>query len=323
MPAYNHVRYIGAAIESVLGQTYPHFELIIIDNFSDDGTGEIAQGHASRDSRIRYLQFRNGGIIANSRNAGLDAACGELIAFIDSDDVWREDKLEKQTPLFCRESVGLVYSNCSVIDQSGKILLKRRFRGLVRGNVVKPLLLTTLGIVNSTVVVRKGLLDRRGLRFRQGRQGAEDWDLWICLSGVSEADYINESLVLYRTHDKSESKNRELMLKSASVVIDDYEYHVSNDSFLNMNERKAMLTICRVGRIAAQHSYVSVKWARGYILRGTMLALKAISIMPLNAVGWHLLARTYVYYCYRTMKAAAVKMSIADSVDMPLQSLQK
>ena len=95
MPTYNHAQYIGEAITSVLNQDYQNLELIIVDNFSEDNTEAIVNGF--NDQRIQYYQFANNGIIAASRNYGITKASGEFIAFLDSDDIWKEGKLKKQT----------------------------------------------------------------------------------------------------------------------------------------------------------------------------------------------------------------------------------
>ncbi|MBA7530747.1 UDP-Glc:alpha-D-GlcNAc-diphosphoundecaprenol beta-1,3-glucosyltransferase WfgD [subsurface metagenome] len=94
MPTYNHGRFIGDAINSVLNQTYRNLELIIIDNFSEDNTEKIVTSY--KDDRIKYLKFKNNGVIASSRNYGIKHSRGEYIAFLDSDDVWLPEKLEKQ-----------------------------------------------------------------------------------------------------------------------------------------------------------------------------------------------------------------------------------
>ena len=94
MPTYNHAQFIKDAIDSVRGQTYLNWELIIIDNYSEDNTRDIIEAYA--DDRIRYVQFRNNGIIAASRNRGIEQAQGEYVAFIDSDDVWLPEKISWQ-----------------------------------------------------------------------------------------------------------------------------------------------------------------------------------------------------------------------------------
>ena len=93
IPSYNHGRFLGRALQSVLDQTYTNSEVIVVDNHSTDNTDEVMASFA--DQRITYLKIHNNGIIAASRNAGLRLAKGEWIAFLDSDDYWSGNKLEQ------------------------------------------------------------------------------------------------------------------------------------------------------------------------------------------------------------------------------------
>ena len=92
MPAYNSEKYIGKSIESVLAQDYEKFELIIVDDGSQDGTKRIAEQYAKSDVRIKLLEQANQGVSV-ARNKGLDTATGEYVAFLDSDDLWDADNL--------------------------------------------------------------------------------------------------------------------------------------------------------------------------------------------------------------------------------------
>ena len=92
MPTYNHSKFIGKAIKSVIGQSERDFELIIINNFSTDNTLKIIKNF--KDSRIKVINFNNLGIIASSRNEGIKISRGQYIAFLDSDDFWFSNKLE-------------------------------------------------------------------------------------------------------------------------------------------------------------------------------------------------------------------------------------
>jgi glycosyltransferase involved in cell wall biosynthesis len=94
IPSYNHANFIGKAVQSVLDQTYNKYEIIVIDNHSNDGTHEIVASFEKK-AIIRMLDINNNGIIAASRNMGISAAQGEWVAFLDSDDSWMPDKLEK------------------------------------------------------------------------------------------------------------------------------------------------------------------------------------------------------------------------------------
>ena len=122
MPAYNAEKYIAEAIESVISQTYANWELFVLDDCSTDRTAEIAEGFAETDSRIRLLKNPQNMGVANTRNRGFDLARGEWIALLDSDDVWRSDKLEKQLALAKESGAEVIYCSYSMVDENGEHL---------------------------------------------------------------------------------------------------------------------------------------------------------------------------------------------------------
>lgn len=109
MPTYNYSAFLAAAIESVLGQTYDHLELLVVDDGSTDNTAEVVSSF--RDPRLRFFQLANGGVSA-ARNHGLERAKGEVLAFLDADDLWLPEKLSDQIAVLRAEpEVGFVATN--------------------------------------------------------------------------------------------------------------------------------------------------------------------------------------------------------------------
>lgn len=126
VPCYNRADIVGETIESVLAQSYQLLEIIIVDDGSTDHTREVVMRYS--DPRIRYFYKANGGL-SSARNAGLDEARGEYIAFLDSDDVWHPWKLSAQIEIFCRYgSVGLVWSDMSTFEVVGRVIAERHLR---------------------------------------------------------------------------------------------------------------------------------------------------------------------------------------------------
>lgn len=121
LPTLNRAHCLGRAIASVLAQTYAHWELVIVDGASNDGTRElVADWSARADGRIHFIERANGGV-GPARNIGIEAAGGEYIAFLDSDDEFLPAKLERQMALFrLRPDLGLVYGDYSFIDLAGR-----------------------------------------------------------------------------------------------------------------------------------------------------------------------------------------------------------
>lgn len=119
MPSYNTAQYISEAIQSVLGQTYMNWELIIVDDCSTDDTDNVVKQYLA-DSRIRYLKNKKNGGAAISRNRALREAKGKWIAFLDSDDLWLPEKLEKQISFMEENDYHFSYTNYMEIDENAK-----------------------------------------------------------------------------------------------------------------------------------------------------------------------------------------------------------
>ena len=117
MPSFNMASYIAESIRSVLNQTYTNWELIIVDDCSTDNTAEIVSSF--NDSRIRYFKNEKNSGAAISRNLAFREARGEYVAFLDSDDLWREDKLEKQIHFMESNNYSFTYTNYERIDDNG------------------------------------------------------------------------------------------------------------------------------------------------------------------------------------------------------------
>lgn len=118
MPSYNTARYIKESIESVIKQTYKNWELIIVDDYSTDNTDSVVE--SMKDSRIKYIKNEKNLGAAASRNRALREAKGRWIAFLDSDDLWHREKLEKQIAFMEKNHIAFSYTNYEIIDENGK-----------------------------------------------------------------------------------------------------------------------------------------------------------------------------------------------------------
>lgn len=126
MPAYNAERYIREAIESVLAQTYENFELIVVNDCSNDGTADIIAEYSRSDSRIRvFSQKKNYGCAA-ARNLAIEKSRGRYLAFIDSDDIWAGNKLAVQISRLESGHADLVYTSYEMVDSRGEAIKTRR-----------------------------------------------------------------------------------------------------------------------------------------------------------------------------------------------------
>jgi teichuronic acid biosynthesis glycosyltransferase TuaG len=144
MPMYNAEKYLEQAVKSVLAQTYPHWELLIINDHSTDHSVEIARKFETADSRIHlYNTDYHNGMPSAPRNTGVRLAQGRFIAFLDSDDLWAPEKLSQQVSLFKDDNVFVVYSDYEKIEEDGarknrivRAPLTLNYKKLLRGNAI-------------------------------------------------------------------------------------------------------------------------------------------------------------------------------------------
>jgi teichuronic acid biosynthesis glycosyltransferase TuaG len=209
MPAYNAGKFIKQSIESVLNQTYTKWELIIIDDGSTDNTREIVSVFEKKDARIKYIYQQNGKQ-GKARNNGIQLSKGNLVAFIDADDLWLPQFLERQLYLITEDDVDLVFSSMvKFIEKPDKIIstVALENKTYYGANDIKAFLKDNL-ISIVTVLVKKGaLLKAGGFKESEELQFAEDYDLWLrMLLNDGKFKSNAEVLALYRTHHMQSSK---------------------------------------------------------------------------------------------------------------------
>jgi len=203
IPTYNCDKYICEALDSVLHQTYSDYEIIVIDDGSTDTTREIIE---NRFQAVRYYYVENNGVSA-ARNLGISMAQGELIAFLDSDDKWLPEKLEKQVALFeANETVGLVFTENYFFNEQGisEFTANKKSR-LMHGNIVRNIFLNSY-VVTSTVMVRRSIFDHVGM-FEEELSVAEDDNMWMRIGIKYGIALLDEKLVQYRMTAGSLSSN--------------------------------------------------------------------------------------------------------------------
>lgn len=222
VPVYNRAHYVGATIDSILEQTYSNIEIVLVNDGSTDNSLEVLNEYQKQEpAKIVIIDQKNQGQVA-SRNNAIRQAKGKFIAFLDSDDLWKPEKLALQIPLF-GGNVGLVYSGIDNIDEHGKIVSTELCNESIVGNIL-PQLLIRNRMTGGTVVVTKKALDEVGL-FDEAFNAAENWDLWIRVCLKYQAALVNKALVQYRVHPGNMSKDRTLMLAAKEDIV---KKHCSN-----------------------------------------------------------------------------------------------
>lgn len=217
MNCYNSSTYLREAIDSVYAQTYNDWEIIFWDNASTDYSAEIAKSY---DEKLRYFHAEKTVPLGHARNLAIEKARGEFIAFLDCDDVWMPEKLEKQVRfLESHNDVAMVYSAITSIDENGRLIenyLKNQ--KFYRGYIFEKLLVYNF-IAILTVVMRKKVLDNIGL-FNENYLIDEDYELFLRVSEAFKIDFINEPLAKYRIHGDNLCKKTDILVKEQNQIID-------------------------------------------------------------------------------------------------------
>lgn len=215
VPVYNGATTVKETIESVLQQTYQNFEIIVINDGSQDDT--LAIVNSIQDHRIKVFSYPNAGLSA-SRNRGFARACGEFIAFLDADDLWIKDKLEAQlTALQQNPNAAVAYSWTDHIDEQGQFLRPASYTSY-QGNIYARLLVGNFLACGSNILIRTQVLHQVG-GFDESLNSAEDWDMWLRLAACYEFVVVSRPQVLYRISPYSMSANISKMEAASLQVI--------------------------------------------------------------------------------------------------------
>lgn len=199
IPYYKSKTYIIQTINSVLSQSYDNYEIILVDDGSVDGFYE-ENINFIKQNNIQYVKKINGGP-ASARNLGIKSASGELVAFLDADDVWHENKLTEQVDLFIKFGYQLIYTNrvefaSDLGIESGQVLKTN----LYGGDILKELIYNNF-ITCSSVIMSRKIVEYCGYFKEDARLFAiEDYDYWLRVASKFSVGLINKPLVYYRVH---------------------------------------------------------------------------------------------------------------------------
>lgn len=278
-PTYNRAKFLGMAIDSVLGQTYSDLEHIVIDDGSTDDTESIIDRYRG-DARLRFARQTNSGQ-AVARNVGLRMARGEFICFLDSDNLWKLDKLERQVRLMDENpKVDIVYGDLDTIDEEGTIDVSAKQMKRYSGRITKQLLIDNFVSFN-TAMTRRRCFDEMGGLNESVRAG-DDYDLWLRFSARYEFLYVPEIFAQYRVMRDQISSDKEKRFASNKATIE--RFLAANPGLISQDQQR----------------YV---WSRYYVRRGRQRAsvgrlkdgiadvMTALKFKPLSKNSWRALAR--------------------------------
>lgn len=215
IPAYNCEKTIKLTIESVLNQTFTDFELIVINDGSQDSTLDIVS--QIQDSRIKVFSFENAGGNV-SRNRGLHRAVGNFVSFLDADDIWTSDKLASQLQaLQDNPEAKVAYSWTDYIDENGEFLVTGTHTN-INGDIYEKLLVNNfLENGSNPLIYKKALIELNG--FDESLPAAQDWDMWLRLADKFNFVCVPSVQILYRVSAKSLSSHLARQEKACLFVL--------------------------------------------------------------------------------------------------------
>jgi len=209
IPTYNRPDYLVQTIKSVVGQTYSNIEIIVVDDGTSGNDNFLI---CEKFEKVSYIKIENSGGPAKPRNVGIKEAKGEFIAFVDDDDIWLPEKIEKQISILLSNlEFGLVHCPCQIIDEKGKEtgqIIGRPGSPDVKHGDVKMRMMGNWTLMMPTPLIRASVLKKVGFFNEQIPPALEDVEFWTRCSFYTKFYYIDEPLVKYRQHTGNISRER-------------------------------------------------------------------------------------------------------------------
>lgn len=250
IPSYNHSNYLSRAIKSIIDQTYTNWEIIVIDNHSKDGTDQIM--NKFENEKIKLLKIHNDGIIAKSRNMGIREAKGEWIAFLDSDDWWKKNKLKICADNFLN-STDIIYHDLQIVTNRKSLFQRKLLKTRkLKNPILIDLLINGNAINNSSVIVKKKILEKINyINENKNMVAAEDYNTWLKISNISSKFlYLSQNLGYYQIHDQSVSK------KDTSLA----NKEATKEFLSNLDLKQKIKLEARIQYISGRFNYINLNY---------------------------------------------------------------
>ena len=264
MNCYNCESYLNESIESVLNQTYKNFEIIFWDNNSTDNSSVIYNEYKNNDNRLKYFYSKTHTMLGEARNLAIEKASGEWIAFLDCDDIWLPEKLEKQINLYYEinnSDVNLIYgqslifndstllSNSKGVQKLNKYRNKFLLKKLPEGKIFNKLLFINF-IPLVTAIVKKSSIEKVG-KINVKYNILEDYELFLKITLIGDALAIHHAISLYRIHATNTTilkKNQKFVelfetiefYKDATIFQEALKFHKAVQSISLFREKKVI-----------------------------------------------------------------------------------
>src|SRR5690554_967859 len=218
IPTYNRADFLKEAIDSVLAQTYPNFEILVVDDGSTDNTRDILKEY-SQEPRFRYFYQKNQGQSV-ARNYALSEARGDFVCFLDSDNRWLPYKLEVSLQAFRdHPDVSIVYGDIITINEKGQEVSRQNMRRY-SGRITPYLFQDNCVSMNTSMTRRQCFNEMGGLEV--GRRAADDYELWLRFSARYKFLYIREFLAEYRVMENQISSNKDRRFQSNREIMENF-----------------------------------------------------------------------------------------------------
>jgi len=281
MPTYNRENYLRYAIDSVLNQTYKNLELHIIDDGSTDGTRDLVNSYD--DNRIKYYHQGNRGQSV-ARNVGIKNASGKFICFLDSDNLWKLDKLERQIKLMDENrDYQIIYGENEIINEDGQVQPTQQTIRRYSGNITEQLLIYNCINFNTTMIRIECFQEMGGIN--ENTRAGEDYELFLKFSIRYRFMYVPEIFAQYRLMENRISSNHDKVLQSNHNILSNF-----------IDEHRNLL----------DKTIINYTWCRFYTSSGRYHAsigrlnsalydyLRAILYKPLSKHPWRALAKLVI-----------------------------
>jgi glycosyltransferase involved in cell wall biosynthesis len=273
IPAFNAARWIAETVESVLAQTFQDFEIIVVDDGSTDETAAAV----AKFKRVKCIHKVNGGL-SSARNAGIRAAIGEYIAFIDADDLWVRDKLDEQMALLKQTGLAWVYSDAYAFDSVTRsfLFVFSQMRNQHEGDVLQSLLLEDF-IPMPTPILKRYVFDEVGFFSEDAKlHSAEDWDMWLRTAARYPVGFIKRSLAMYRVHPASMIQSAlPSVLYSANFNVIELAVSREPSRLANLKNRAVSRSSVRIGQMCVRRK--DLHRARGMFAQAIRLSPGQVS----------------------------------------------
>lgn len=236
IPCYNQANYLPVSLESVLKQTYPNWECIIVNDGATDNTKQIAEEWCEKDDRFKYIEKENGGL-SSARNAGLNIASGDYIQFLDADDCLMPTKFEDSLNKVMNSQKSIVVvSNFAMFEDFDAQLHLQPYCTLSEELLNYKNILNKWDI-NFSIPIHCGFFPKNlfdTIRFNETLRAKEDWLFWIQVSQTQISFiYLDKTLALYRRHALSMTMTSEKMFSDKIRLFKEFAKYMPNEEYID------------------------------------------------------------------------------------------